>query len=54
MTSYHRRLIAETAMYRLKQLFCSHLSLRDYYEQDAALQYARSCRCKATYYGVMV
>ncbi|NIH16445.1 MAG: hypothetical protein G5700_08640 [Serratia symbiotica] len=28
--SYHRRSIAATARYRVKQLFCGHLSLRDY------------------------
>ncbi|NIG63024.1 MAG: hypothetical protein G5663_07580 [Serratia symbiotica] len=35
MTVYHRRSIAETAMYRVKQLFSDHLSLRDYNEQVA-------------------
>jgi len=27
---YHRRLVAETAMFRLKTLLGGHLSLRDY------------------------
>jgi hypothetical protein len=35
MTGYHRRSIAETAMYRVKQLFAGHLSLRDYDAQVA-------------------
>lgn len=30
MTGYHRRSIAERAMYRVKQLFGGHLTLRDY------------------------
>ncbi len=29
-TAYNRRLVAETAMYRVKQLFGGHLRLRDY------------------------
>ncbi|NIG62276.1 MAG: hypothetical protein G5663_01805 [Serratia symbiotica] len=33
ITVYHRRSIDETAMYRVKQLFSDHLSLRDYNEQ---------------------
>lgn len=35
MTGYHRRSIAETAMYRVKQLFGGHLSLREYDAQVA-------------------
>ncbi|GBU14230.1 hypothetical protein AwEntero_28310 [Enterobacterales bacterium] len=29
-TAYNRRSVAETAMYRVKQLFGGHLTLRDY------------------------
>ena len=29
-TTYNRRSVAETAMYRVKQLFGGHLTLRDY------------------------
>jgi hypothetical protein len=35
MTGYHRRSVAETAMYRVKQLFGGHLTLRDYDAQVA-------------------
>ncbi|NIG62632.1 MAG: hypothetical protein G5663_04410 [Serratia symbiotica] len=45
MTCYHRR-IAETAVYREKQLFGSQLLLRDFDAQDDASRYARNCtRC---------
>ncbi len=35
ITGYHRRSIAATARYRVKQLFGGHLSLRDYDGQVA-------------------
>ncbi|MFU7940719.1 hypothetical protein ACNAPN_28950, partial [Klebsiella pneumoniae] len=37
-TDYNRRSIAETAMYRVKQLFGGSLTLRDYDGQVALLQ----------------
>nr|WP_284700519.1 hypothetical protein [Serratia symbiotica] len=40
--SYHRRSIAETAMYRVKQLFGGHLALRDY---DAQVPEAMAMIC---------
>lgn len=34
MSGYHRRSLAENAMYRLKQLFGDRLSARDFHRQD--------------------
>ncbi|NIG62596.1 MAG: hypothetical protein G5663_04155 [Serratia symbiotica] len=45
MTGYHRRSIAERAMYREKKLFGGHLSLRD----DDARRYAIKCTCCLKY-----
>lgn len=51
-TTYNRRSVAETAMYRVKQLFGGHLTLRDYdaqvgwcgYGHDPCLKQNDACR----------
>ena len=40
-TTHNRRSVAETAMYRVKQLFGGHLTLRDY---DARIKQNDACR----------